>query len=211
MSRPQAPEICCGLSESFWSFATPRFTGRKSGSHEAEQYSRPQRPTPERRFASSRTPICFNSIRVRNMAARSRTRPRKSTRRSAVKNSVSLRRSHCHSASVSFITRWFAFTRSIDLRRASSFSMVSSRSSCSSAFVARRKAARGGGAVPQPWAQPLQRTSANSPVECTRPKSSPRSASTITPALSGGAVSPVQLKNSFRLPRNATSIRCATA
>ena len=85
MSRPHAPEICDGLSDSRWSFATCRFTGRSSGSHDAEQYSRPQRPMPPSRLASSRTPICFSSMRVRKADARSRTSVRKSTRFSAVK------------------------------------------------------------------------------------------------------------------------------
>ena len=85
MSRPHAPEICDGLSERRWSLATCRFTGRSSGSHDAEQYSRPHRPIPLSRLASSRTPIYLSSMRVRNMDASSRTSVRKSTRFSAVK------------------------------------------------------------------------------------------------------------------------------
>ena len=63
--RPQGPEICAGLSERCCALATERFTGRSSGSQLALQYSRPQRPTPERRRASSRAPIWRSSIRVR--------------------------------------------------------------------------------------------------------------------------------------------------
>ena len=69
-----------------------------------QQYSRPQRPTPPSRAASSRTPICRSSMRVRKALASSRTRARKSTRCSAVKKTVSLCRSHCHSASLTFIS-----------------------------------------------------------------------------------------------------------
>src|ERR1700738_4827908 len=68
MRRPHAPEICEGLSDNLWSLATPRLTGRSSGSHDAEQYCRPQRPMPSNLLASSRTPICLSSMRVRKMA-----------------------------------------------------------------------------------------------------------------------------------------------
>ena len=86
MSRPQVPEICAGLSvERRWSFAELDFTGRSSGSHELEQNWRPQRPTPSRRRASSRTPMCHMCTRVANRRSSCRTSWRKSTRSSAVK------------------------------------------------------------------------------------------------------------------------------
>ena len=47
---------------------------------------------------------------------------------------------------------------------------------------------------------------AASPVECTRPRSSPRSASTMTGVLSAGGWGCSQRKNSLRLPLKATSI-----
>ena len=47
--------------------ASARLTGESSVSQDEQQYSRPQRPTPESRAASSRTPICRSSMRVRNM------------------------------------------------------------------------------------------------------------------------------------------------
>ena len=55
------------------------------GSQDRQQSSRRHRPSPPRRRASSRTPICRNSMRVRKVRAISRTRARKSTRFSAVK------------------------------------------------------------------------------------------------------------------------------
>ena len=88
-------------------------------------------------------------MRVRNIDASSRTSVRKSTRFSAVKYSVSFFRSHCHSASDSFMTSSFAFTRSIAVRRASS---SCARSSFGALDVVRRRQPprllrRAGGAV----------------------------------------------------------------
>src|SRR5690606_34651062 len=83
--RPQHPEIWAGLSDSRWSFASWRLTGLSSRGDVEQQSSRPHRPTPPSSAASSRTPTCRNSIRVRKVRARSRTSSRKSTRRSAVK------------------------------------------------------------------------------------------------------------------------------
>ena len=59
MSRPQQPEICAGFSDRRWSLASWRLTGFSSGSQVEQHSSRPQRPTPPRRAASSRTPICL--------------------------------------------------------------------------------------------------------------------------------------------------------
>ena len=50
-----------------------------------QQSGLPQIPIPPRIFVSSRTPICLNSILVRNTLARSFTSSRKSIRPSAVK------------------------------------------------------------------------------------------------------------------------------
>ena len=85
MSLPQIPEIFVGFSERFCSFAMRMDTGSKSPRNVAQQSGRPQQPMPPMSFASSRTPICRSSMRVRNTDARSLTSSRKSTRPSAVK------------------------------------------------------------------------------------------------------------------------------
>src|SRR5579883_167507 len=83
--RPQTPEILEGLSGSPCSFAILIETTPKSVIHELQQRVLPHGPTPPCNFAWSRAPIWRSSMRVRNVAARSRTRARKSTRSSAVK------------------------------------------------------------------------------------------------------------------------------
>jgi len=190
--------------------ARPRLTGDRSVSQVEQQNSRPHRPSPPRRAVSSRAPIWRRSMRVRSRVPRSRTRLRKSTRESAVKNTVRRARSHCHSVSTIFIARPCSRVRSrTRWRTVSSWRRLSMAVAASSA-VARRTMARetGGGA---PAAHPAQDTahlaSASVPSALTRPRSSPRSASTITGSLtpkSSGA--PVQRKYSLRFPLNRTSI-----
>ena len=60
-------------------------TGANSDKYVWQQSGLPQIPIPPRIFVSSRTPICLNSILVRNTLARSFTSSRKSIRPSAVK------------------------------------------------------------------------------------------------------------------------------
>jgi len=62
-------------------------------------------PIPPSILASSLTPICRSSMRLRNTPARSFTRSRKSTLPSAVKKNVVLLPSKLHSTSTSFISR----------------------------------------------------------------------------------------------------------
>src|SRR6185503_7371148 len=149
-------------------------------------------------------------MRVRNIDASSRTRVRKSTRFSAVKYSVSFLRSHCHSASVTFMTSEFARTRSMERLRASSSSPRTDLYWRTSLSLATRRTFCDGEPPPRPWATFALRFCAVSPVAWTWPKSSPRSASTMTGALTGGGSSPSHRKNSFRFPLNATSISTVT-
>src|SRR5690606_19922697 len=85
IKRPHNPEIFEGFSDKFWSFAILIDTGSKSPKNVEQHSIRPQGPMPPSIFASSRTPIWRNSMRVRKIEAKSFTRLRKSTRPSAVK------------------------------------------------------------------------------------------------------------------------------
>src|SRR6266581_3623847 len=123
---------------------------------------------------------------------------------------VSLRRSHCHSASDTFIGRPWSRTRSRTLRRTSSSVRRSSRSTRTSPSVARRTTRDSTVAAASPKAQPLQRLhrlSAPSPSADTRPQSCPRSTSTITGSSRCSEVdsSAGQLKYPLRFPLNRTS------
>src|SRR6476661_4012453 len=109
------------------------------------------------------------------------------------------------------MTRALAFTRSVALRRASSSLARTSSWRIASSGDAMRRAARAGGAPARPCGTRAERRSASSPVETTRPKSSPRSASTMTAAPVAGASSDSQRKNSLRLPLNPTSISDGTS
>src|SRR2546421_9544943 len=124
---------------------------------------------------------------------------------------VSLRLSHCHSASDTFIGRSCWRTRSRTARRTSS---SFSRSCCavftSSSTALRRMEGRGvGGAFS--LLQAPQRShffSANGPSAETRPKSCPRSTSTMTGSSRWKRSSDGQVKYSRRFPLNRTSRRC---
>ena len=85
MSRPQAPEIFVGLRDRPWSLAMLMETGWKFSKKVLQHRGQPQMPRPPIILASSRTPICRSSMRVRNTVARSLTSSRKSTRPSALK------------------------------------------------------------------------------------------------------------------------------
>ena len=85
ISRPQVPEILTGFRDSPCSFAILMETGWNPLRNDEQQNGLPQMPRPPSIFASSRTPICRSSMRVRNTDARSLTSSRKSTRPSAVK------------------------------------------------------------------------------------------------------------------------------
>jgi len=74
-----------GLSDKPCSFAIFTDTALNSRNQLEQQSSRPQGPTPPMIFVSSRLPICFISMRVCRLCARSRTRSRKSTRDSEKK------------------------------------------------------------------------------------------------------------------------------
>ena len=66
MSLPHKPEIFVGLSDRFCSFAILIETGWKSCKNALQQTTLPQEPSPPSILASSRTPICLSSMRVRN-------------------------------------------------------------------------------------------------------------------------------------------------
>src|SRR5690625_52211 len=85
INRPHKPDIFVGFNDKFWSFAILIDTGSKSPSQVEQHNGRPQGPNPPNIFASSRTPICLNSIRVRKTLAKSLTSSLKSTLPSAVK------------------------------------------------------------------------------------------------------------------------------
>src|SRR6267143_6331066 len=123
---------------------------------------------------------------------------------------VSLRRSHCHSASETFMGRSWSRTRSRTLRRTSSSVRRSSVSTRRSPTVARRTTCDSTLAAASPREQPLQRPhflSAPSPSADTRPQSCPRSTSTITGSSRRSEVgsSDGQLKYPLRFPLNRTS------
>ena len=71
------PESLDGFSDSPCSFAIFTDTAWNSRSQVEQQSSRPHGPTPPTSLASSRAPICFISIRVWRLCARSRTSSRK--------------------------------------------------------------------------------------------------------------------------------------
>src|SRR5437773_4211467 len=151
-------------------------------------------------------------MRVWNRLARSRTSARKSTRCSAVKYTVSFFLSHCHSASDTFIGRVCCFTRSITLRRTSASSWCSRSASAASSGLARRTMRRsgvGGAAAASarlhPVHPPPHLRRATGPRADTRPRSWPRSTSTITGSCSASGSSDGQMKYSFRFPLNRTS------
>src|SRR5467141_138250 len=123
---------------------------------------------------------------------------------------VSLRRSHCHSASETFMGRAWSRTRSRTLRRTSSSVRRSSASVRRSPAVARRTTRDATLAAASPSEQALQRPhflTALSPSADTRPQSCPRSTSTITGSSRCSEVgsSAGQLKYPLRFPLNRTS------
>ena len=106
-------------------------------------------PMPPSIFASSRTPICLSSMRLRKVPARSFTSSRKSTRPSAVKKNMVLFPSKLHSTSTSFISSpcsaiffwqiakasFSRFLLSAATRRSSSVAMrATGRSGCTTAL-----------------------------------------------------------------------------
>src|SRR6185503_10486560 len=123
---------------------------------------------------------------------------------------VSLRRSHCHSASDTFIGRPWSRTRSRTLRRTSSSVRRSSLSTRRSPSVARRTTRDSTLATALSGEQLLQRLhrlTAPSPNADTRPQSCPRSTSTMTGSSRRSEVgsSVGQLKYPLRFPLNRTS------
>src|SRR5438477_4587670 len=124
---------------------------------------------------------------------------------------VSLRLSHCHSASDTFIGRSCWRTRSRTARRTSS---SFSRSCCAvftSASAALRRMDGGGVGGAFSLLQAPQRShffSANGPSAETRPKSCPRSTSTMTGSSRWSGSSDGQVKYSRRFPLNRTSRKC---
>ncbi len=71
MRREQLPEIFVGFKESPCSFAILIDTGWKSSRKDAQHSGRPHTPSPPTILALSRTPICRNSMRMRNTDAKS--------------------------------------------------------------------------------------------------------------------------------------------
>src|SRR5712692_7819759 len=128
---------------------------------------------------------------------------------------VSLRRSHCHSASETFIGRLCDRTRCRAVRRASSSSSRSRSDTSTSARVARRTTWRSTVFTASATAQPPQPRahflSAVSPIAETRPRSWPRSTSTMTASCGASVSSADQLKYSSRLPLNRTSTTAVTS
>src|SRR5712691_3201115 len=123
---------------------------------------------------------------------------------------VSLRRSHCHSASETFIGRPCSRTRSRTLRRTSSSARRSCSAACTSSRVARRRMRRVAFWSAASWReQPAQPRPhffrATSPSADTRPKSWPRSASTITGSCGANGSADCHVKYSSRFPLNRTS------
>src|SRR5438105_235821 len=121
---------------------------------------------------------------------------------------VSLRLSHCHSASDTFIGRSCWRTRSRTARRTSS----SFSRSCCAVFTSSSAAFRRmeGGGLAFSLLQAPQRShffSANGPSAETRPKSWPRSTSTMTGSSRWSGSSDGQVKYSRRFPLNRTSRR----
>src|SRR4029079_1332317 len=84
-SRPHRPDSFEGFRLRSCCFAILIETGSNAVRNVVQHNGRPQVPEPPRILASSRTPICRISMRVRNSDASSRTSSRKSTRVSAVK------------------------------------------------------------------------------------------------------------------------------
>src|SRR3989440_594759 len=124
---------------------------------------------------------------------------------------VSFFRSHCHSASETFIGSTCCCTRSMTLRRTASSSSWSRSAVWVSSGVARRTMRRSGvavGAAParlHPWHAVSHFLVATAPSADTRPKSWPRSTSTITASCSASGSSDGQVKYSLRFPLNRTS------
>src|SRR6185436_4153455 len=84
-SRPHNPDSFEGFRLSSCCFAILIDTGSNVVRNVVQHSGLPQVPYPPTSLASSRTPICRISMRMRNSAASSRTNSRKSTRVSAVK------------------------------------------------------------------------------------------------------------------------------
>src|SRR5213080_3466401 len=131
---------------------------------------------------------------------------------------VSFFRSHCHSASETFIGSTCCCTRSMTLRRTASSSSWSRSAVWVSSGVARRTMRRSGaaggagtgaGAAPaarlHPWHAAPHFLVATAPTADTRPRSWPRSTSTITASCSASGSSDGQVKYSLRFPLNRTS------
>src|SRR5213083_508123 len=128
---------------------------------------------------------------------------------------VSFFRSHCHSASETFIGSACCCTRSMTLRRTGSSSSCSRSAVLVSSGVARRTMRRSGAAggagdvAPaarlHPWHAVPHFLVATAPTADTRPRSWPRSTSTITASCRASASSEGQVKYSLRFPMNRTS------
>src|SRR5437667_3407073 len=130
---------------------------------------------------------------------------------------VSFFRSHCHSASETFIGSACCCTRSITLRRTVASSSWSRSAARVSSGVARRTMRRSGAAgsavgaaaAPaarlHPWHAAPHFLVATAPTADTRPRSWPRSTSTITASCRASASSNGQRKYSLRFPLNRTS------
>src|SRR5437773_10318891 len=111
--------------------------------------------------------------------------------------------------------RAWLLTRSITRRRTSSSSRCSCSATAASSAVARRRMLRrgsvgAGGAAASARLQPLQLPAhflaATGPTADTRPRSCPRSTSTITESCRASGSADGQEKNSFRFPLNRTSM-----
>src|SRR5438034_9343067 len=130
---------------------------------------------------------------------------------------VSFFRSHCHSASETFIGSACCCTRSITLRRTVASSSWSRSAARVSSGVARRTMRRSGAAgsavgaaaAPaarlHPWHAAPHFLVATAPTADTRPRSWPRSTSTITASCRASVSSDGQVKYSLRFPLNRTS------
>ena len=121
---------------------------------------------------------------------------------------MSFFRSHCHSASDTFIGRLCFATRSRTFRRTSSSALRSSSMTCDSWPDARRSTrpwASGGEPELHPSHPTPHFANAASPTAETQPRSCPRSTSTTTESPTVSEVELSQVKNSLRLPLNRTS------
>ena len=84
LSLAHCPASFCGLSEMSWKRAALVETLTKFCIHDEQHSGRPQGPMPPMRPASWRAPICFISMRILKVSAKTLINWRKSTRASAM-------------------------------------------------------------------------------------------------------------------------------